>query len=72
MCLGAIYWARLNAIYFAATKEDAAAIEFDDRLIYEEIERPIAKRKLVTEQLLREEALEAFKAWSSSSSKIKY
>ena len=72
MCLGAIYWARPDKIYFANTKADAAAIQFDDQFIYEELERPIAERKLFTQQLMREEALEAFRLWSESEDKKEY
>jgi guanine deaminase len=72
MCLGAIYWARPDKIFFANTKEDAAKIKFDDQFIYEELERPLAERKLFTRQILREEALEAFRKWSASSVKIEY
>ena len=72
MCLAAIYWARPDKIFFAASKEDAAAIDFDDKLIYEEIAKPIAERKIFTQQILREQALEAFKKWSESPNKIEY
>ena len=72
MCLGAIYWARPDKIYYANTKEDAADINFDDQFIYEEIERPIGERKLFTQQMLRNEALEGFKKWSESQNKIEY
>ena len=72
MCLGAIYWARPSKIYYANTKEDAAAIEFDDHFIYTEMELPVEKRKLPTFQLLRDEALEAFERWKKSTVKIKY
>ena len=72
MCLGAIYWARISKIYFANTKEDAAAIDFDDEFIYNEIELPIEERTLTTIQLLRDEALEAFTKWESSPLKVKY
>lgn len=72
MCLGAIYWARPDKIYYANTKEDAAKINFDDQFIYQEIERPIAQRKLSTHQILREEAIEAFKKWSESVDKVAY
>ncbi len=72
MCLGAIYWARPAKIYFANTKEDAAAIRFDDQFIYREIELPVEQRQLPTEQLLREEALEAFEKWRVSPFKIEY
>lgn len=72
MCLGAIYWARPTKIYYANTKQDAAAINFDDNFIYEEIEQPVSKRKLPTIQLLRTEAQEAFTAWTDSTKKEEY
>jgi len=72
MCLGAIYWARPDKIFFANTKEDAAKIKFDDNFIYDELARPLDERKLFTRQILREEALEAFRKWSASSLKIEY
>lgn len=72
MCLGAIYWARPDKMYFANTKSDAAAIGFDDQFIYKEIELDIRKRQLPTEQLLNEEALVAFKEWEQKIDKIKY
>ena len=72
MCLGAIYWSRISKLYFANTKEDAAAIDFDDQFIYNEIDLPIAERKLPTIEILREEALEAFSKWESSPFKVKY
>ncbi|MFT3846945.1 MAG: nucleoside deaminase [Lacibacter sp.] len=72
MCLGAIYWARPAKLYFANTKEDAAEIDFDDHFIYREIELGYTKRQLPTQQLLRNEALEAFKKWEASPLKKKY
>ncbi|WP_345953188.1 nucleoside deaminase [Mucilaginibacter sp. PAMB04168] len=72
MCLGAIYWARLDKIYYANNKSDAAAIGFDDQFIYEELERPKDQRKLPVVELLRDEALGAFKAWETSVSKTHY
>jgi len=72
MCLGAIYWTRLDKIYYANTKADAAAIAFDDQLIYEEINRLPAERKLPAVQLLREEAQIAFKKWTASDANIGY
>lgn len=72
MCLGAIYWARPKAIWYANTKSDAAAIDFDDRFIYEEIARPIAERTLFTQQLMRDEALAAFEKWRESPMRIEY
>jgi tRNA(Arg) A34 adenosine deaminase TadA len=72
MCLGAIYWARLDKLYYANTKTDAASINFDDKFIYEELEKPLDQRSLFTRQLLRDEALEAFKKWSQMDEKIEY
>lgn len=72
MCLGAIYWARIDTIYYGNTKADAASIGFDDHFIYEEIERPMHKRKLPVMQLLNAEALRAFKLWETTESKTKY
>ncbi len=72
MCLGAIYWSRPARLFFANTKKDAADINFDDQFIYQELEIPYQDRKLFTQQLLREEALEAFKLWSTSNNKIEY
>ena len=72
MCLGAIYWARLDKLYYANTKTDAAAINFDDKFIYEELEKPLEHRTLFTQQLLRDEALEVFKKWSQMDEKIEY
>ncbi len=72
MCLGAIYWARPAALYYAASKEDAAAIAFDDQMIYEEIARPMNERKLFTQQLLQPAAVKAFEAWKASEEKTNY
>ena len=72
MCLGAIYWARIDMIYFANTKADAADIGFDDHFIYLELEAPMQQRKVQLVQLLRDEALPVFKLWESSESKTDY
>lgn len=72
MCLGAIYWAKINKVVFANTTSDAQNIGFADSLIYEEISRPPQERNIEFRQLLREEALKAFKAWEKSENKIEY
>jgi tRNA(Arg) A34 adenosine deaminase TadA len=72
MCLGAIYWARLDKIYFANNKTDAKNIGFDDSFIYEEIEKPNHDRNIPTQQIMREEALKAFSAWTNKEDKIEY
>jgi tRNA(Arg) A34 adenosine deaminase TadA len=72
MCLGAIYWARPKSIYFANSKKDAAEINFDDNVIFQEIKLPIHERKLTTTQLLRDEAQSVFLKWQESENKIEY
>jgi guanine deaminase len=72
MCLGAIYWARIDKVVFANTTSDAKSIGFDDYLIYEEISLPLRERRIEFRQLLREEALKAFKAWEESDNKVEY
>lgn len=72
MCLGAIYWARPAKLFYANCKEDAASINFDDKFIYEELAKPIEERSLFTRQIGREEALQTFKRWADSESKIEY
>jgi tRNA(Arg) A34 adenosine deaminase TadA len=72
MCLSAIYWARLRKVYYANTRKDAARIEFDDDHIYQEVAKPISARKLVMKQLLRNEALAAFKEWAAKPDKFRY
>ena len=72
MCLGAIYWARIDKVYYANTKADAAAIGFDDHFIYTELESPMSNRKLSFIQLLRDEALSAFKLWESTENRTDY
>jgi tRNA(Arg) A34 adenosine deaminase TadA len=72
MCLGAIYWARPDKLYYAGSKEDAASMHFDDQFIYEEMALPMEQRKLFTRQMMREEAWEAFKKWNESPLKKDY
>ncbi len=72
MCLGAIYWARIDKLYFANTKRDAKEIEFDDSFIYEELELPVEKRKIPTAQILRDEAIVAFNKWRDKVDKAEY
>jgi guanine deaminase len=72
MCLGAIYWARLDKIYYANNKADAAAIGFDDQFIYEELDKQMHERKLPIVQLMRDEAQGAFKLWNSIENKTEY
>lgn len=72
MCLGAIYWARLAHIYFANTAADAAKIGFDDSFIYSELQLTHSARHIDTTQMMREEALAAFRAWAEKPDKILY
>lgn len=72
MCLGAIYWARLDKLYYGNTKEDAKVIGFDDSFIYEELELKKEDRKLKSEILLGKEALEAFNMWAEKEDKTEY
>jgi guanine deaminase len=72
MCLGAIYWARLSRVYFANADADASRAGFDDSLIYRELALPYSLRKIPMIQMMREEALAAFRAWESKSNKIEY
>ncbi len=72
MCLGAIYWARPEKIFFANGREDAAKIGFDDLFLYQELPKPLHQRTLPTEQLLRDEALAAFREWENNNDKVKY
>jgi tRNA(Arg) A34 adenosine deaminase TadA len=72
MCLGAIYWARPKQFFFACTRADAAAIEFDDDFIYREIDLPFDKRKIPAIPLLREEGLRAFEEWKGRENKFVY
>ena len=72
MCLGAIYWARPAAIFFAGTREDAALAGFDDEVFYNEIEKPNEERRLKLVGLLRNEAQKVFKAWVEKPDKIEY
>jgi len=72
MCLSAIYWARIDKIYYANTRVDARKIDFDDSLIYTELQKNIDKRKIPMIQIMRNEALKAFKLWDKKKDKVKY
>ncbi len=72
MCLGAIYWAKLDKMYYANTKKDAADIGFDDDFIYKELDLKPEKRKLSSEQMMHNEANKAFKLWEASGNRINY
>lgn len=72
MCLAAIYWARLAKVYFANTRRDAARIGFDDEFLYRELARPLRRRQLPMEQLLRDEAAQVFAEWQAKPDKTPY
>lgn len=72
MCLGAIYWARPEKMFFACTREDAAKIGFDDKFIYEEIGNSVENRAIKTTNFMREEGLSVFENWTTKSDKLKY
>jgi guanine deaminase len=72
MCLGAIYWARLARIYFGAFAADASRIGFDDSAIYYEFARPHSERSVPMAQVMREQALTAFRVWNEKTDKIPY
>ncbi len=72
MCLGAIYWARPASVYYACTRDDAAEIGFDDRFIYEELERPNDEREMVLVNVMRDEAIEVFRSWDAKVDKVEY
>lgn len=72
MCLGAIYWAHLDRIYYGANQHDAAAINFDDAFIYRELAVPVEEREKQMTALLPDEALAAFEAWRQKADKVEY
>jgi len=72
MCLGAIYWARSDRVFFAATAQDAAAAGFDDSFIYNELRTPPGERKIKMEPMMREAALAVFRAWLGNSGRVEY
>lgn len=72
MCLGAIYWAHLDKIYYGNSKQDAKKIGFDDSFIYDEIELKPENRKIETNRLLPEEAIKAFETWEEKDDKVEY
>lgn len=72
MCLGAVYWAHLDKMYYGNTKIDAKNIGFDDSFIYDEIDLKPENRKVITTQLLPDEAIKAFEMWDETEDKINY
>lgn len=72
MCMGAIYWARPDAVYFASTRDDAAAAGFDDELIYRELALDAGDRRLTMKRLFVDRAGEAFRLWMGSAERTEY
>ena len=72
MCLGAIYWAHIDRIFYGNTRKDARDIDFADDFIYEELDRPLAERSVPIVPLLRDEALSSFRLWRQKSDKTVY
>ena len=72
MCLSAIYWSRIDNIFYANTRDDAKKINFDDSLIYSEISKKNEEKKIKIKQIMRDEALKAFDLWDKKIDKIEY
>ena len=72
MCLAAIYWARLGAIYYGSNQQDAAAAGFDDATLYEEVRKGSTERSIPATQLLQDEAWSVFAVWQEMEGKIEY
>lgn len=72
MCLSAIYWARIPTVYYGNTRQDAAAVGFDDDFIYQQIPLPAAERRISMKVLLRDEAGGAFSEWARKKDKVAY
>ena len=72
MCLAALYWAGIEEIYYAANRQDAAAIGFADDFVYHEFAKSVSDRKIAMHQLMRDKALHGFKLWDELEDKIPY
>ena len=72
MCLGAIYWAHIDRIYYGNTRKDAADIDFADDFIYEEMDKPLGERTVPIIPMLRDEALQSFRMWTEKNDKTEY
>lgn len=72
MCLGAIYWARPDRVWYGATRADAARAGFDDDFIYTELAAPVQHRTLPMRQLTRKAALRSFREWDLKTDKVRY
>ena len=72
MCLGAIYWAHIDRIYYGNTRKDARDIDFADDFIYDELDRPMEDRTVPIIPMLRDEALSSFRLWTEKTDKTEY
>jgi tRNA(Arg) A34 adenosine deaminase TadA len=72
MCLAAIYWARIPTVFYGNTRQDAAAIGFDDDFIYQQVPLAPGDRAIAMKPLLSGEALATFKSWAAKTDKIRY
>lgn len=72
MCLGAIYWAQINKIYYANNRSDAASINFNDDYIYNELSLNLNERSIPIKQIIASEAFEVFKEWNQKQDKTPY
>ena len=72
LCLGAIYWAHIDKIYYGANQHDAAEVNFDDSFIYRELELPVDKRRKPVANILHDEALAPFNLWRDKEDKVAY
>ena len=72
MCIGAIYWARPKAVYYACTKQDAAKIGFDDQFIYDQLSLPIEYRKIPMKKIFPRDGDIPFRTWENSQDKVEY
>ena len=72
MCLAALYWSRCRAIFYGNTAGDAAAAGFDDSFLYDEVRRPLSERRIPIAQVLGDEAIASFQAWTKSTERIDY
>lgn len=72
MCLSALYWAGVARIYYGNTKEDADAIDFSDKFIYDELDKPQSERKIPCIHIPGTDAIDAFRAWQAKPDKTEY
>ncbi len=72
MCLSAIYWSGITRIYYGNTAQDADDIGFSDKFIYDELATPMSQRSIPVQNIMRDEALSAFRAWEEKEDKVEY